>query len=401
MLTAGADKIVKLWNLTSGANERTFPGATAPLKAVAVSKNGQLLAAGGADQTVRVYQFADAKELGTVKTGGEVRSLAFTPNSLALVAAVSDRTLRAWGTPFTAGQPLAKEFLAAVQSYSAAEPIAQLAIAGDSATIYTAGLANALDVWKLASPTPVRNFPHPNNVDAVAFQPKGTLLASGGHDGKVRLFDLVKSAVVKEITAHVEKNNGNTIYSVTFSADGKQLLTSSYDRSLKLWDIATGKLVREFKAHKAKDFEKGHTEPVYAAALSPDGKWLASGSHDRTIKIWTVADGRVVRDLPNPQIKSAPPLPPLAHPGDVLYLHFTRDGKLISLGDAPKNRGFLGVWDPQKGKMLFGQTLPLGTFFALAVAPDEHTLAVATGSRGRPNPEMNNVYLIKVPQVGQ
>lgn len=401
LLTAGADKTVKLWNLTTGVSERAFAGAAAPLKSVAVSKNGQLLAAGGVDQTVRVYQFGDAKEVGAVKTGGEIRSLAFTPNSLTLLAAAGDGALRAWGTPFTAGQPIAPEFLAPVQSYSATAPIAQLAIAGDNATIYTAGLDKALDVWKLASPVPTRNFPHPNNVDAVAFQPKGTLLASGGHDGKVRLFDLAKGALVKEITAHFEKTAGSTIYSITFSADGTRLVTSSYDHSLKLWDIATGKLVREFKAHKTKDFEKGHTEPVYAAALSPDGKWLASGSHDRTIKVWSVADGSVVRDLPNPQIKSAPPLPPLAHPGDVLHLHFTRDGKLISLGDAPKNRGFLAVWDPQTGKMLYGETLPMGTFFGLAVAPDERTLAVATGSRGRSNPDMNNVYLIKVPPLAK
>jgi WD40 repeat protein len=395
VLTAGADKAVKLWNVANGTNERTFAGATAALRAVAISKNNLLLAAGGADQTVRLYQFADAKELGAVKAGGEVRSLSFTPNNLALLASADDKTLRAWSTPFNPGQPPAPEFLAPVQSYSAAEPVQQLAIAGDNATIYTAGLDKAMHVWKLASPAPVRNFPHPNNVDAVAFQPKGTFLASGGHDGKVRLFDLVKGAQVKEITAHVEKNAGNTIYSITFSADGKQLVTSSYDRSLKLWDVASGNLVREFKAHKVKDFEKGHTEPVYSAAISPDGKWLASGSHDRTIKIWSVVDGSVVRDLPNPTLKS------VAHPGDVLQLHFTRDGKLISLGDAPKNRGFLAVWDPQAGKMLFGETLPMGTFFSMAVAPDERTLAVATGSRGRSDAELNNVYLIKVPQAGK
>ena len=63
------------------------------------------------------------------------------------------------------------------------------------------------------------------NVDAVAFQPKGDLLAGGGHDGKMRFFDLVKNAQVKEINAHVrmmQKNNvAQPIYSLTFSPDGQ------------------------------------------------------------------------------------------------------------------------------------------------------------------------------------
>jgi len=403
VFTAGADKAVKMWNLATGANEKSFAGATAPLRSIAVAKNNLLLAAAGADQTVRVYQLADAKEIGAVKVGGEVRTLAFTPNSLALVAGIGDKSIIAWGTPFTAGQPLAPEFLKPVQSYTAAEPIQELAFAADNATFYTASADKAVHVWKLASPTPTRNFPHPNNVDAVAFQPGGTLLASGGHDGKVRLFDLVKNAQVKEITAHVDKTVTNTIYTVAFSTDGKQLVTSSLDNSLKLWDVASGNLVKAFKAHKIKDFEKGHQDPVYSAALSPDGKWLASGSGgiERVIKIWDVTNGQVVRDLANPQIKTPPMQPPISHPGDVLHLRFTKDGKLISLGDAPKNKGFLAVWDPQAGKMLIGETLSLGTAFGLAISPDEKTLAIAAGSRGKQNPELNSVYLIKLPPLGK
>ena len=82
LLTGGADKIAKLWNLNSGAMDRHSPAPAGRCTRVAASKNGQLLAVGGADQTVRVYQFADAKELGSAKAAGEIRMLAFTPNSL-------------------------------------------------------------------------------------------------------------------------------------------------------------------------------------------------------------------------------------------------------------------------------------------------------------------------------
>src|SRR5207249_1091019 len=84
-----------------------------------------------------------------------------------------------------------------------------------------------------------------------------------------------------------------------------------------------------------KDFEQGHQDPVFAAAFSPDGKLLASGSAglERVIKIWNVDDGKVVRDLVNPNIKSADPKHPQSHPGWIYNLRFTTDGNLIGFCD--------------------------------------------------------------------
>ncbi len=409
VLTAGADKVVKLWNLTSGVKERDFAGATAAVRSVAIAKNGLLLAAGGADSSVRVYQFADGKEIGAVTVAGEVRALGFTPNNLALVMSSIGKSLQAVEVPFTAGQPLAKEFLKPVQSYTPADVLSDFAIAADNASIYSAGADKAMHVWKLASPVPTRNFNYGVNVDAVAFQPNSTMLAAAGHDGKIRYFDLVKNAQAKDINAHisvVQKNNvPQPIYSLTFSPDGKQLLSSSYDSSIKLWDAAAGTLIKEFKAHKEKEFEKGHQEPIYTAAFSPDGKFIASGSSglERTIKIWSL-DGNVVRDLANPNYKTAPTFPPASHPGAVTSLRFTKDGKhLISVGDAPGNKGFLAVWDWQAGKMISVDTLQLGVFYGMALAPDEKSIAVGAGNRDRKfaSPENNAAYVLKLPILGK
>ena len=78
-----------------------------------------------------------------------------------------------------------------------------------------------------------------------------------------------------------------------------------YDNSIKLFDATSGALVKEFKAYTVKEFEKGHRDPVFSIAISPDGKFLASGSGglERGIKIWNLADGSVVRDLDNPRLK--------------------------------------------------------------------------------------------------
>ncbi|MBI3411651.1 MAG: hypothetical protein HY040_25255 [Planctomycetes bacterium] len=402
VLTAGADKTVKMWNISNGNNERSFTGATAPLTSVTISKNNLLVAAASADQAIRVFNINDAKELGAIRPGAPVKTLSFTPNNLILVAACGDKTIQAWSANFTAGQPLPPDFLGAVQKFTAPEATLDLAAAPDNATIYTGNANKSVYAWKLASPAPVRNFPHPNLVDAVAFQPGGPLIATGCHDGKIRLFDNVKNAPVKEINAHPAPNPNtvSAVYALAFSADGKQLASASADQSLKLWDVASGNLVREFKAYKVKDFEKGHQEPVFALALSPDGKLLASGSGglERIIKIWNTADGAVVRELANPNIKASPGYPAPSHPGWVYKMRWSNDGKyLVSVGDAPGNKGFLAIWDPNDGKMLYGEMMPLGNFFGLSLSPDGRTVALGAGPRGRPTPEFNSAYLIRMP----
>jgi len=400
VLAGGADKLVNLWNINNGAAERRFVGADEAVKAVTMAKNNILVAIGGADKTVRVHNFNDAKELGAVKAGGVVQSLAFSPNSLALAAGCGDNTVLTWDTTLVNNQPAEMAFLKPIQSFAHGAAATDVVFAADNATIYSAGLDKNVQAWKLASPAPIKNFPHPNIVDAVSFNPAGTQVATGAHDGKLRIFDIVKGVVLKDINAHPTVN-ATMIYAVAYSPDGKQIVTAGYDNSLKLWDATSGAMVREFKAYKVKEFEKGHQDSVFAAAFSPDGKFLASGSGglERIIKIWDVAKGTVVRDLANPQLQAAnPKAPPQSHPGWIYKLRFTKDGKnLLSVGDAPMNKGYLAVWNPEDGKLLYGEALPLGNFFGLSVAADRSMLAIGAGPRGRPTPEFNCAYLLKWP----
>jgi WD40 repeat protein len=71
------------------------------------------------------------------------------------------------------------------------------------------------------------------------------------------------------------------VTSVAFSPDGRLLASGSYDKTIKLWDVATGSLVRTLS---------GHTDDVYSVAFSPDGRLLASGSGDETIRLWDISD---------------------------------------------------------------------------------------------------------------
>jgi WD40 repeat protein len=399
VLTASDDKTVKLWNVASGAKERDFGPADGAVTTVAVSKNNILVATGGAEGLVRVYQLADAKLIDTFKAPGAVNGLAFTPNSLTLAAACADKSVIAWNVTYTPGQPKPEAFGKAAQTNVHAAAATDVVFANDT-TLYSASQDKTAKAWKFASDAATKSFQHPNLVDAVAFNSAGTQLATGCHDGSVRIWDIAKGMVLKEIKAHaitVPTPQPAAVYCLAWTSDGKQVISGGLDGSAKLWDATAGTLVKEFKAYNEKDSPKGHREAVFCVALSPDGKTLATGSSDHSVKLWNVADGTVKLELANSNLKGTPTP---SHPGWVYGVRFTNDGKfLVSVGSAPQNKGSITVWNAADGKLLYSEDTPGGTIYSVAISKEGKLLALGAGATGRANNEPNTSYIIKMPEA--
>ena len=98
--------------------------------------------------------------------------------------------------------------------------------------------------------------------------------------------------------------------SAIFSPDGRRVATGSSDRTVKLWDLASGRAVLTLK---------GHLKGVASLAFSPDGRWLASGGDDTTVKVWDVASGRIVQTLRGNRYS-------------VTSIAFSPDGRLLAAG---------------------------------------------------------------------
>ena len=123
-----------------------------------------------------------------------------------------------------------------------------------------------------ATATVLHTFPGPKGeqIWSVAFSPDGKTLASGSFLGTITLRDRETWKVLREWKAE------GSLRSLAFSPDGKTV-AAAVDRDIQIWDTTTGLLARTLT---------GHGNWVIHIAFSPDGKTLASGSSDRTVKLW-------------------------------------------------------------------------------------------------------------------
>ena len=140
------------------------------------------------------------------------------------------------------------------------------------------------------------------------------------------------------------------VCSVTFSPDGKLLASASHDKTIKLWDTVTGIELRTLR---------GHSHKVRSVAFSPDGIRLASGSDDKTVKLWDIVTGRELQTLEG-------------HSSLVYSVAFSRDGKRLASGSDDKT---IKLWDAVTGKELLTLGGHSHAVASVAFSPDGKRMA--------------------------
>ncbi|MBZ0278851.1 MAG: protein kinase, partial [Anaerolineae bacterium] len=319
------------------------------VRSIAFNPDSTLLASGGRDKTIRLWDTATHQAIGEPLRGhtGWVNSLAFSPDGSLLASGSADGTIRLWdvATETAIGEPLTGH----------EDAVWSVAFSPDGSLLASGSADGTIRLWDTATRTAVGEplSGHQDTVYSVAFSPDGKLLASGSADTTIILWDVASGRALSEPLAQHQ----NWILSLAFNQQGTRLASSDTDGTIILWDTATWEPLQ--------DITTDHTDYIRSVVFSPSGALLASSSDDGTVRLWDTSAGA----------ETEPPL--VDERGAVWSVAFGKDDHTLATSGAD---GSVVLWDTQQNtlekQVVEGHTEAIS---AVTFSPDGKLMASAAG----------------------
>lgn len=286
IVSASADKTLKIWHTATGRERATLTGHTDEVLSCAMSPDGTWIVSASADSTLKIWDVSTKAVRATLTGHTEtVTSCAVSPDGTWIVSASADKTLRIWDVATRRERAVL---------FGHTSGIASCAVSPDGTLIVSASADNTLKIWN-ASTGALRAtlVGHTEMVTSCAVSPDGTWIVSTSLDRTLRTWD--SGTGCERSTLIIPRASTRLSFSAAFSPDGSRIVLASSDAgltklsgfeydhhewdSLRILDAATGR----------EQVILSGLGGVNSCAVSPDGTWVVSTSVDNTLKIWDLA----------------------------------------------------------------------------------------------------------------
>jgi RNA polymerase sigma factor (sigma-70 family) len=398
------DRIVYLWDITTGKLLRQFLGHGHSILHLAFSPDGKTLVSASRDQTIRFWNVTTGKEVRRLRCPDDY--LAFSPDGRQLATTKSSPK----GAPIMLWNPTTGEELLRLHGHE--DYAHTLAFSPNGKMLASLGEGPKLFLWDVIAGKEIRCFnigKHQVYERPVAFTPDGKHLITGDEDGSLHLWDVASGEEVRSFRGHKKRP-----VRLIFSADGKVLISVADDRTVRFWDVAAGEERRAFTISNAPfsarstvfspgekmlavgafnnairlwDMDKGkellaiggHQAPISSLAFSLDGKAVTSVSWDDTFRRWDATSGQELRRSRSAGLASAALISiPLAPDDGQTFLLYSAclstDGQFLFT--ASGGNGFrIHLWEVASGREIRSFAGHTATVGALAVSPDSRFAA--------------------------
>ncbi|MDJ0510521.1 MAG: NB-ARC domain-containing protein [Crocosphaera sp.] len=279
--SGGEDTTVRLWDIETQKCLEVLEGHLDRVRKVIFSPNGNILASCGDDRTIKLWD-VNNRELITTLTGHEdrVRGIQFSSDGKFIISASEDNAVIIWDSETYF---IKKEFKLKEQKNN---PLRELFLSPDNQSFATGCDDYIVRLWGIETGKLLQSFKsHDNWIRSIAFHPHKPLLGSSCEDGVIRLWDIKTGECLKVLKEHKGR-----VWSIVFSSDGEFLLSGSNDRTAKLWDVNTGNYVRTLQ---------GYSQHIRALVFTPDSKLIAHSSSgiSESVKLWDIAERKIIANF--------------------------------------------------------------------------------------------------------
>jgi len=355
---ANEDSSIYIWNLNSNSLQCLLKGHESVTRSISFSHDGSSLVTASKDGTVRIWDISHGKCRKVLRDDGKfMLSAVFSPDDSCIAAASYDKCVRIWSA--VSGKLVCK-----LEGHT--DIVTNVSFSPDGRMLASGSEDNTICIWDTNTwECKMVLKGHNRFVLSTAFSPDSQFLVSGSLDGTIRFWEMEEGQCLCALKGHTDRVN-----TVLFNPEGQLVISSSDDATIRIWELfgdeprsvscddvrcyrdsnisSDGTLsaeivgysticVRDKKSGLILREGNGHTDDVCCVIFSPNDKYIASASLDKTVRIWDANTLECIRVL-------------RGHTTAVMDVSFSPDSKHV-VSTSPDNT--IRVWEVSTGRCLF------------------------------------------------